>query len=195
MSTATLDVEVVKAVAVTAELCGRTFTPAAAECFVADLSGYPPQQVIAALARCRREVRGVLTLADVINRLDDGRPGADEAWAMMPHSEADSVVWSEEMAHAFGISCKAPDAYSARLAFREAYNAAVARARERREPVKWTPSLGHDPRGRDAALERAVEAGRLSYEHARDLSPSLPAPSRKVSAMLASVADRLRVGQ
>lgn len=162
-----------EAVAVTAELCGRTFSEPAARVFVSDLSGYPEGQVLGALARCRKEVRGVLTVADVIQRLEDGRPGADEAWAMLPRSEAESVVWTDEMSAAFGIAAPLmdDDKTAARMAFREAYKRAVDEAREQRKPVNWTASLGHDPRGREQALMRAVELGRLQATHALSLMP------------------------
>ena len=57
--------------------------------------------VLKALTRCRREVKGMLTIQDVVSRIDDGRLGVEEAWAMMPFSESQSVVWTEEMAQAF----------------------------------------------------------------------------------------------
>ena len=79
--------ELIKAVAVTAELCGRVFSPEAAAVFVSDLETYPEKALIRALARCRREVKGMLTVQDVLTRLDDGRPGVEEAWAMLPHDE------------------------------------------------------------------------------------------------------------
>lgn len=162
-----------EAVAVTAELCGRTFSEPAARVFVSDLSGYPEDQVIRALARCRKEVRGVLTVADVIQRLDDGRPGPDEAWAMLPRSESESVVWTEEMSSAFSVAAPMMDSdkTAARMAFREAYKRAVDEAREQRKAVNWIASLGHDPRGREQVLQRAVELGRLSAPHALRLMP------------------------
>lgn len=166
-----------EAVAVTAELCGRTFSEPAARVFVADLAGFPEQAVIRALSKCRREVRGLLTVQDVVSRIDDGRPGADEAWSMMPFDERQSVVWSEEMAQAFGICgplLSQGDKVAARMAFKDAYTRLVAEARDERRPVNWSPSLGHDPRGRDAAIEEAVRKGRLSLEHARDICPQLP---------------------
>lgn len=172
--------QLIEAVAVTAELCGRTFSAAAAAVFVSDLSGYPEQQVIGALRRCRREVRGMLTVQDVVSRLEDGRPGADEAWAMIPHDESGSVVWSQEMAEAWGIA--APliaegDKVGGRMAFREAYARLCAAARDRCEPVRWAPSMGHDPRGREDALRVAVEAGRITHEHAQSLTPALQTPT------------------
>lgn len=176
-----------EAVAVTAELCGRTFSEAAARVFVADLSAYPEPQVVGALARCRKEVKGILTLADVVSRLDDGRPGPEEAWAMLPLREADTAVWTEEMREAFGVAApliNTGELVQARMAFKEAYQRLVNAARERAMPPNWTVTLGHDPRGREAAVMLAVEKGRIPLEYARNLVPELPAPSPAVMALL-----------
>ena len=173
-------VELIQAVAVTAELCGRVFSPAAAEMFMSDLEGYSEQSVLKALTRCRKEVKGILTVSDVISRLDDGRPGPEEAWAMMPMQETQSVVWTPEMAQAFGVALPLVDSgevVAARMAFKEAYIRLVAQARDERRPVTWSPSLGSDKRAHQHVLAEAVAKGRLSYEHAQELAPSLPAPS------------------
>ena len=183
-------IELIKAVAVTAELCGRVFSDAAAEVFVSDLEGYPEGLVIAALARCRKEVRGILTVQDVISRIDDGRPGADEAWAMMPFSETQTVVWTDEMAKAWGVAqpmADNGDHVSARMAFKEVYNREVAAARDRREMVRWIPSLGTDKTQRASALEIAVKMGRLTNDHAKSLLPA-PAPSAEAMLMLSMAA-------
>lgn len=163
--------ELIKAVAVTAELCGRTFSPEAAAVFVSDLDGFPDHAVIKALSRCRREVRGMLTIADVVSRVDDGRPSADEAWAMVPMDENKSVVWTGEMAQAAGIAMpliEAGDKFGARQAFRSAYERLVSEARHERRPPQWEPSLGHGI-DRSTVIIEAVKAGRLTIEHAKRL--------------------------
>lgn len=173
----------IRAIAVTSELCGRTFSEAAAAVFVADLATYPEGQVLNALVRCRKEVRGVLTLQDVVSRLDDGRPGVEEAWAMLPYSEATSAVWTAEMAEAFGVAVRLIDAgamVEARMAFKESYQRLVNQARDNGRPVSWTVTLGHDVRGRESVLMDAVEKGRLTYEHAREFVPELPVKSSQI---------------
>lgn len=190
-------IELLQAVAVTAELCGRTFSEGAARMFVDDLSRFPEQAVINALSRCRREVKGVLTVQDVVSRLDDGRPGPEEAWAQMPFDEADSVVWSDEMAEAFGVArllLAEGEKVAARMAFKEAYIRLVSSARDAGVPVRWTPSLGHDKRGRDGVLSDAVAKGRLSYSHAQELSPMLPAPAANILALAGAAVRRELTG-
>lgn len=182
-------VELLQAVAVTAELCGRTFSEGAARVFVNDLAAYPEQAVIKALARCRKEVRGLLTVQDVVSRLEDGRPGPEEAWALMPHDEAQSVVWTDEMAQAFNSArhlLEAGDKMGARMAFKEQYVRMVNDARDAGKPVNWTPSLGHDPRGRDAVLAEAVASGKLRLDYARQFVPALEAPEPNIQALISS---------
>lgn len=167
--------ELLEAIAVTAELTQTDLSKHAAKAMADDLARFPLPQVLASLTRCRRELRGKLTLADVIARLDDGRPGAEEAWAMLPKSEGASVVWTAEMATAFGVACPLfdTDEVAARMAFKEAYGKAVSEARNAGVPTKWTPSLGHDVWGRESVLRTAVERGRLTAEHASRLLPHL----------------------
>jgi hypothetical protein len=188
----------------TAELCGQPLSKMALAVLVMDLDGYPPQQVIGALRRCRREHRGRLTAEAIVSRLDDGRPGVEEAWSMIPHSEAGSVVWTDEMAAAFGAASPLlalGDHIAARMAFREVYQAAVSRARDARTPPVWRPSLGWDAAGRETALREAVEKGRLGIEHARlcapdgrleDAKPALPAPGyvKKLAAKMSASSAR-----
>lgn len=187
--------ELIQAVAVTAELCGRTFTEAAARMFVQDLSLYSEAAVLGALSRCRREVRGVLTVQDVVSRLDDGRPGIDEAWAMLPFDEASSAVWTDEMSEAFGVALpllREGDRTAARFAFREAYAKAVGAARDAARPVSWWASLGHDVQGRGVVLKDAVDKGRLSLEQAQVLHPMLPGAT-KVTAIALDAVERIGV--
>lgn len=169
------DIKLIQALAATAELCGTKLSEAAAELMLSDLSDYDEQAVMVALSKCRRELKGRLTLAEIVSRIDDGRPGAEEAWAVLPFDEATSVVWTKEMSDAFWIAQRlidAGDKIAARMAFKEAYLRLVAEAREHREPATWTVSLGHDPAGRQPVLAVAVEKGRISAGHARKLIPN-----------------------
>lgn len=170
-------VELIQAVAVTAELCGRVFSEGAARMFVNDLGAYPEPAVLKALTRCRREVKGMLTIQDVVSRIDDGRLGVEEAWAMMPFSESQSVVWTEEMSQAFGIALpllNEGEKVAARMAFKEAYQRLISEARDAGKPVVWTPSLGHDKGGREPILSEAIAKGRLTYDQAQSIGYTLP---------------------
>lgn len=180
-------IELLQAVAVTAELCGRTFSEGAARMFVADLSAFSEEAVLKALGRCRREVKGMLTIQDVVSRIDDGRPGPEEAWAQMPFDESQSVVWTDEMAQAFGVALpllEEGEKVAARMAFKEAYLRLIGEARDAGKPVNWTPSLGYDVRGRDAVVADAVAKGRLSYSYAQTVCPALPPMAETIVALI-----------
>lgn len=163
-----------QALAVTVALIGSEMSEATARALVSELSAYPEPAVLAALARCKLECKYRLSLADVIERMVDGHPGAEEAWEIVPKSERDTAVVTQEIMAAIPFDLiDAGDMTAARMAFRESYNRNVAQARaERRKPV-WFPSLGSDKRMREAPLARAVQLGRMSLEQANGL---LPAP-------------------
>lgn len=170
MATETL----IKELAVTLEVCGATLSDAAKRILLQDLSEYPEQALLRALAKCRREVKGRIAPIDIISRIDDGRPGSEEAWAMIPRDEATTVVWTAEMSAAHAIASELleeGDKIGARMAFKEAYARLVSEARDRREPVRWVPSLGLDANGREPVLLDAIEKGRLSADEAAKLLP------------------------
>lgn len=130
--------------------------------------------------------------ADLIAQLqgnaeDDGRPGAEEAWAiaLLADDEARTVVWTAEIAEA--MSAARPvldigDKVGARMAFREAYERLIGDARKTRRPVQWQTSLGHDPRQRADAIRQAVDLGRLPREELQQLpyTPSAHVPLLEV---------------
>lgn len=146
-------INLAKAVAVTAELTGTVLSEAAIQVLLADLARYPESQVMGALTRCRRELKGRMSPGDIISRLDDGRPGVEEAWAMVPKGEAESVVWTEEMARAMSSIhdlLDSGDAVAARMAFKEVYQRLCQDARDKGIPVAWSLSLGWDMHSRSA---------------------------------------------
>lgn len=163
-----------KAIAVTAELTDTDLSESAAMVMAQDLAVYPENQVLGALVKCRRELKGKLRISDVLDRLDDGRPEANEAWAMIPKSESASVVWTREMAESFGVAfplIQDGDHVAARMAFIESYKSKCADARNNGIPVKWEPSLGHDINGREHVLLEAVQKGLLAQDHVAKLLP------------------------
>jgi hypothetical protein len=167
-------------IAVTAELMGQTISPNAAASMAMDLSQYPLQTTIDALAQLRRESKGRFSLAAVLEQIEklnpDGRPSADEAWAMIPRDEETSVVMSEEMAEAYGIAkplLEEGDQVAARMAFKDAYTRIVDAHKRDGVQIKWFPSLGNDKEGREAALSNAVRLGRIGADHAARLLPGM----------------------
>jgi hypothetical protein len=161
--------ELIEAITLTAEVCGQVLSRAAAEMLADDLADFGEDDVLTALARCRLELQGPLRVKEILLRLEDGRPTPDEAWAMLPRDERTSVVWTEEMAHAWGVVLPlldSGDASTAQNVFRDLYVKCVLEARLRREPAHWTPSLGSDVAAREQVLRDAVDAGRMTAAHA-----------------------------
>lgn len=171
-----------QALTVTAELTGTKLSRAAMAVMVEDLIGYGEEPVLAALERCRRELTGRLSLAAIIDRMhgDDGRPGADEAWAIAigARDESQTVVWTTEIREAFHEVAEPlldlGDETAARMAFRDRYSRMLREARQSRAAVQWVPSIGWDTAKREAALTQAARRGLLA---APLVSQLLPAPS------------------
>lgn len=157
------------------ELTGTELSEPAAEMMVNELRKHPEDIAIRALQRCAREMKGRLTLADVLSRIEDGHPGAEEAFAKLPIDENMTVVWTEQMQQAYG-SCSgliAMDMVAGRMAFREYYNRLVVEARVNNEPPNWVVSLGHDKEQRILPVQQAIEQGLLSHDDGVKLLPDL----------------------
>lgn len=92
------------------------------------------------------------------------RPGPAEAFAMAYRAidEGDTVVWSNEMAAAWGLAMPlvlASDVAGGRMAFIERYSRDVDAACKAGRPPVWMVSLGLDPTRRAPALLLAAQAG------------------------------------
>lgn len=110
-------------------------------------------------------------------KLLDGRPGTEEAWAiaLASRDEADTVVWTSEIAEAFGICSTvlaSGDEIGARMAFKDSYNRLVSAARMTNQPVQWSASLGWDAERREAAVTKAAASGLLPAPQAKALLPN-----------------------
>lgn len=159
---------VAKAVTVTMELCGTTWSEAAVKAVNLKLQQYRAAPVLSALARCQTELAGRLSLAAIVERIEeaqaDGWPGPNEAWAAVgDRGEVDTIVCVQEALTALE-SVRAlldSDAVAARMAFLESYKRLVARAKAEGRRPEWRVSLGHDLAGRQRALLQAVERGWL----------------------------------
>jgi hypothetical protein len=164
----------IKAIGVTLELTNTQLSDGAVKAMLADLAAYPEDQVLGALKRCCRELKSRLTLADVLSRIDDGRPGPEEAWSMIPRDEAATTFWTPEMRMAYGAAralLEHGDEVPARMAFIERYRILVQQARDAREPVTWEISPGTDKNAREIAILEAAEKGRISADAAQRLLP------------------------
>lgn len=161
-----------------------------------DLQGYDPKAVAVALGRCRKELRKI-ALGDILDRIPGSLPGPEEAWAIVAPSlndEGVTVVWTQEIATAFGVALGLrDDPVAARMAFKETYAKLKFEARERGDAVRWMPSLGHDANGREGPILDAVGKGRLSLPNVRHLLPNPEPADPRVAALLAPVEEQKRL--
>lgn len=179
----------------TAELLGQPITPTAAAMLADDLSSYPREVLARALSRVRTEHTGRLTPKAILDRIDEamGRPAANEAWAVavVAMDERATVVWTDEMAYAWGAAlpiAKEGDMVGARMAFIAAYERLVRTAREERRLPSVTVSLGHDAEGRTAAIEKAVQLGYMPKAEAQQYLPAPAAEPWMAAVLLAGPA-------
>ena len=179
---------IVDALVVVAEVTGSNLSAPAIKAIAMDLMEYPTESVLKALHRCQRELKGRLTLADIRERIDsfDGHAGDDEAWAIACNAldENVTVILTNEIAQALEVAkCVLPDKVGARMAFKAAYARFLDIAKQNGLKPKWFASLGHDKNGREEALKRAVELGRLQHEQIQQLLPA-PPPRADVALLI-----------
>ena len=123
------------------------------------------------------------SIIEMINRnRPDGRPTADEAWAMVAHGgdEAETVVATSEAMAAFWVALpllESGDKIGARMAFKGAYEREIMQARQDGRPVKVDVTQGHDKQRREQAITAAVASGLLTPKTAQVYLPHLDATS------------------
>lgn len=132
-------------------------------------------------------------------KLLDGRPDENEAWAvaLTSQDEAETVVWTDEMAGAFNLArplLETGDEIGARMAFKDAYKRLVGEARAANLPINWTVSAGWDAGRRQVAVQKAVVAGllagpqpHLALPNESGLPPAKPEGLQKLKEALAQL--------
>lgn len=175
------------AIAATFAAVGQELSDMALAVICKDLEGYPARELAAALQRCRKELKRI-ALVDIIDRIPGGLPGPEEAWAIVASSLTDerlTLVWTDEIAQAFGVALGLQDdPVAARMAFKETYSRLRSESRDAGKPVKWRASLGHDPAGREGPLLDAAEKGRLPVPYVQSLLPHLEPAHPRIAALL-----------
>lgn len=148
----------------TAEAMGQVLSSNSAALMAVDLADFTLRQCQEALRQARLEGKGRLTLADILQQLDrlSGRPGPEEAWAMalQAKDEANTVLWTNEVAQAWSVAApmaKGRDQVAARMAFKEAYTRITQDARNAKRAPQVEVSVGSDKHQRVEVLSRAVQ--------------------------------------
>ena len=187
--------ELARLLVATAEVMGDEARPNVVALMVRELSAHPLAALDKALATCRRELKGRLSLASILERIDDGHPGPNEAWAIaLPAAdERNTVVWTPEIQTAWAACLplvQAGDKIAGRLAFIEAYTRQLKEARAQNRRGQYQPSMGFDIEGRTAAIEHAQALGLLSAEAAHP-HLRLPPASPQVQARIEEIKQEL----
>lgn len=176
-----------------------------------ELQPFPMPIVVLAFADYRNQQADFAPHPNAIRKLcreHDGRPGAEEAWAIaiLSRDENETVVWTADCAEAFAL-CQPVlamgDEVGARMAFKEAYVRIVSQARQDLRPSQWLHSEGWDLRKREAAIARAVTAGllpapavahlMLSGPEMQSEDPNAVTQLKKIKEMMATMgAERAR---
>ncbi|MFG6139482.1 hypothetical protein [Halomonas sp. B23F22_10] len=166
----------------TAEVLGSEIKPAAATLMIRDLRDHGRGEVEQALARCRSEINGRLTLASILDRMPSANAHLtpNEAWSVVleAQDEQRTILWTDEIAAAAGVArpiLDEGDKVGARMAFIAAYEREVTNAKTEGRAPRWWPSLGDNKELRREAIEKGIEKGLLPAPKVEHL---LPAPER-----------------
>lgn len=171
-----------------ATVYGETLTPERIASYWRLLSHLPIEAIESAIdAHMRDPERGRFfpRPADIIaaaqRSYDDGHPTPEEAWAIAvtAEDEDETVVWTDEIAQAWGVArpiLALGDRIGARQAFVSAYQRLVNEARAAGRAPRWTLSPGRNAARRRAVVEQAVADGRISADRAKALLPPPDAP-------------------
>ena len=215
--------ETVAMIGMAGEICGGSKWSKPVAIYVASqLAIYGDALVIHAIKRCQLEVKGNLSLADIIARIPDGRPPVAIAFAQVSGSEADTFVTTDEALRAWGIASQTDgDKFAQRQAFDAAYKEICAANRIAGIFPRQIVSIGQDKARAEAVIRAAVKDGMLQptepvaaqyfpEEVARAALPAgtapkqLPAPRHKpeyeatvnrsaeITAMLAGLAEKFK---
>ncbi len=153
--------------------------PAKAEIYLQDFEGFSVETLQQAWKSYRMNISNgnrMPTPAQLLCLVDDGRPSANTAWAMIPQNEEASCVWSDEMAQAWRTAyphLKNGNQQSAFFTFKENYERMVQENRANKIKPKWTPSFGFDKSGREDAVIKAVQQKFISIEMAQKFCPEI----------------------
>lgn len=142
------------------------------------LKGFPDGAIKASAVRHITTSQFKPHLADIVKgcaaQLDGNWIGPDEAWALMPKSESDSAMLTDEIAQAMAAATpllEMGDKVAARMAFKDAYGRLVEKAKIEGRLPRFFPSFGSDAAGRVTVLANAVRAGQITLDHATNVLP------------------------
>ena len=174
--------EIADLIDMTAEIVGTPLKPTVVAIMVNDLAEYSVTDIKQALTVCRPEVKGRLSLKDIIDRLPNANalPSADEMFAQIAEwcldetktfvlpeiafracEETNGGVYDALMAH---------DRTGARMAYKASYERL---AKAHTGDLNYTVRTGTDREHCEAVILEAVNAGKLERKKVQALLPNL----------------------
>lgn len=154
---------------ITAEVCGNPLSPQAVVMMVQDLKKYNEADVLSALAKCRRTLKGRLTLASIIENIQADLPSADELFTQIAEyclDESRTFILPELAFKALestngGIyqALHAGDRIGARMAFKNAYDRL---SNEHAGPMAYSVRIGTDKQQARIAINQAKTRGLIN---------------------------------
>ena len=180
--------QIAKALAAMAKLMpgGERIDESAGDFLISALSEYDSNQVLNSLHRCLKELKFFPTISEIIDRIDDGRPGTEEAWSLAPKYEESAAYLNNEIMGAWKVASDlirdGGNMVSARMTFKEIYEKTVKENRSKGIKPNWWMSRASG-RGSDvvnqSAVRDAVELGRITNAQALVLLPNFIAQENK----------------
>jgi hypothetical protein len=170
--------KIIQAIAITAELTGTQLSDNAMVIMAEDLMAYPLDKVLIAFARCRRELKGRLTIAAILERIDDGWQPAEEAFNTLVEgwsNENLSILTTHtamQSAESAAALFNAGDKYRAGTAFKTAYERIVSEKKAKGIQPDWYVSAGLDKEQLAQVVKEATANGRITNDYALALLPA-----------------------
>lgn len=136
--------QTIKNLAVILEMSGQSMSTEAMVMIADELSQFDYNAVQNAMRKCARECKYKITLAEIIDRIDDGRPSPEKAWQEVQHlTEDDAKVLTTEQNQAFCmVSTSLIDGdtsarITAKQTFMQEYKRLCQESRDQGKPVQY----------------------------------------------------------
>lgn len=168
----------------------------ALDVFLEDVDGHSFVDVMTAIRNARKQAKGRISIGDIMQQMEsmDGRPSAEEAWALAVKSLDENLTialtqetqeaWSSGASELLDIG----DKFNASRAYIEKYNQLVTAARDKNVPISWFVSLGDDKDQRDNVVRQAYAEKKITKAQAQTMLPFHKTDEGTYKALQKSVA-------